>query len=313
MNKIQITKSIINDFASAESNESVRKAFEHLQFAFDEIIETLSKKNPFINPEKCLFFLRDDFFWDTQTPESEMKFVLAVESAQIELNSAKLILSKKSLFKKELKAFFLKSRKKRRKKKNKELSSTLVLKPESYDIVAFQKEFFLNLADYFATTTKLRNMQDEIQILSKEEFGINISIRFAVKSENVFKFWNDDANAFDVRNFYNENQIVEKKNKETKKIFLKMVKVYSSIFDVLNAGQNSHYLAFCLLKNVPNELFVSNIFDCFLKISNYLYHTSFKNMKGIIFSDKLLFGENNETDINFLEAKKLIRMVCNAL
>jgi len=315
MANIQITKSIVQDFANADSNESIQIVFDHLQTATREILDELSKKNPFINPEKCLFFVRDDYFFATQTPKSEMSFVLAIESAHIEINSAKLVLDGKSLLKKELKYFFLNGRKKSKRKMKKQMQkqSKLVLKPETYDIVAFQREFFLALADYFTPITTIRNLQNKILVLAKEELGINIGISVAIKSSNVFKFWRDDANAFTERNYYAENQLIEKKQKETKKQFYKLIKVFSSLFDALEVGQEGHYLAYCLLFNVPNEWFVSNTHDSFIKICNYLYHANFKEMKGIIYPNKLLFGDSAEAPLSLVEAKRIIKTICHSL
>lgn len=309
-----ISKSVIQDFANTEANESIQIIYDHLHNAAYEILDSLSKKNPLIHPEKCLFFLRDDYFFNVQTPKSEMRFVLAIESAHIELNSSKLVLNQKSLFKKEFKNFFFNRRKSKRKmKKQMKKQSTLVLKPENYDIVAFQREFFMGLADYFTATTVIRNMTNEIKILSEQELGINISISVAIRSADLFKFWNDDTNDFDIRNYFEENQIIEKKNNDTNKQYLKMVKVFLSLFDAFDAGLESHYLAMCLLKEVPNDLYSSNIHESFLKIINYLMHANYKSMKGIIKPDKLLFGESGSISISMLEAKKLVKSIAESL
>lgn len=315
MANIQITKAIVQDFANSQSNESIHIVFEHLQTAAREILQEMSKKNTFINPDKCLFFVRDDYFFGTQTPKSEMRFVLAIESAHIEINSSKLILDGKSLFKKELKNFFLNARKKNKRKMRKQLEkqSKLVLKPETYDILAFQREFFLALADYFTPITTIRNLQNQIMVLSKEELGINIGISVAIKSGNIFRFWSDDANAFIDRNYYLENQLIEKKQKETKNQFYKLTKVFSSLFDALEIGQEGHYLACCLLYNVPNEWYTSSTYDSFIKICNYLFHANFKQMMGIIYPNKLLFGSSEEVKITLLEAKRIVKTICNSL
>ncbi|NCB48627.1 MAG: hypothetical protein EOM55_03305 [Clostridia bacterium] len=137
------------------------------------------------------------------------------------------------------------------------------------------------LLPYFDEKTTLMIVNDGIKILSLEEYGFKILIRFAtynIEDEDaILNFWEVFLKKSTPVNLFLYNENIEKKDKETKGNYKRLVRIFKNIRKniLINRWTTSSslnkYFIELVCYNIPNSLLLDNdLHLLFCKAVNYL-------------------------------------------
>ena len=130
-----------------------------------------------------------------------------------------------------------------------------------------------------------------IHIVGKEDFGTNTSILiYLVNSyDNNFKFYAGKRKGFIEINIDKRLKLLNEKIDLVGANFIKMIKVFNSLFYNINGFMPNQILIESILYSCPNDLFEGNeIYKVFIKIVNYLTIKSLKDIKSMNNQEKTI-------------------------
>lgn len=298
-----ITKSMIIEFSKEPNLAVLERAYYFLSEAVDCITEQLSEINPIIRTDNVRLLVSDDYKTKTALPIGEASFILGIVSAQLELQTINELLKKKIGIWTRFKETFLKvrdrkGRKAERKRKKRErkqkrkgiLPEDLLNQAQSvYTIESFKDEYFTYLPQYLGELTLVKNLNSRIEILSREELGICVSLVPAIIADDELRFWNRKKRVFEVERQDRAMTRLFEKSSEIGPNFLSVVRIYKMIFYQLYASQNNQLIE-SLVYDMPDDIFEGEIYDVFLKTVNYLKFCNLGNIYSLTWERKKLFS-----------------------
>ena len=333
-NNAVVDRTMIESLAGEVGGDLSNDIIYQLVDMIDDITIDLASHNKFVNLNSVDLKLTGDFALHTNIIHSDLDFYLAIRSGQLELNTLKELQNKPKRFLTRLKKAWLtvRARKKRRfftrkKKKNDQLLTEEQLtkkKQKPYVLRDLQEEYFNYILPNFTELSVIYNKTDRITILSKEELGYSVNIIPVFVHDDELRYWDHNKNQIKVILLNDAIRLMEEKNEEINKlnysqntinsktaklnnndIFYKVVRIFKSL--TVNAWQTTN-LSFIdsLLYNCPNELFVGNVYEAFIRSFNYLKNANIADFYSVYNLSKNMYVQHNTMP---MEIKSLLKEI----
>ena len=295
---LKFGKTYIESFAQPPLDDRKLMAYnKKVSSIIYDCAKTLQEKSVNILDFDILFM--GDSVCECETQNSEIEVLLLV-------NSPKIVFSTKSMFNNKFKKFLTKLRyawvhrndykklkkRKKRKKEEKQTSENqeIVIDDNKYDYNQLKLDIFKQLVDYFDESTKLYNTKEYIKIVGEELF-FPIKIYLGVVIDNTIQLFDNDKYDFVKLDFAKRYINVRKKLEETDYEFKDVLRIYNNLyFAVFNQTPNTVFME-SLIYNCPNELFVKDIYQTFLNVTNYICLKSISEFKSVCDDSKKLIDE----------------------
>lgn len=192
-------------------------------------------------------------------------------------------------------------------KKMKELSSI-----GTFD--ALINSFASNLMKCFDPSTEFLLTSEGLKILCTDEYAFRLLIRFATfnkgSDSGILSFWDPLLKTSYKIDMYAYTYNFEKKNKETKGNFKRLVCIFKNIRKTIllkrleNARYLNKYFAEIMAYNIPNLLMQnSDLGVLFYKAVNYLINSNIYNLVGF---DNMPIEDFRLAHVNFYNVKSFI-------
>ena len=293
MPKIQISKELINSIANQNNKKFVNNVNQRVNETLSLAIDSLSSKVSYINKKNVVLQPLNELLNNSFVDNSSCVYFLGVDSAQLEINTAK----KSNFwanFKEKLKfawqnrkAFTKRKSKKRRKKLKVEDNSEKKIKKfdaSKYSIFDLTEDLQISLSNFLSETSMITLFDNSLRIIGKEDFGSNIEIIIYVVnlSENTFKYYAGRKKGFLTFDLSNRIKQLDDKINIVGENFTKMLKIFNALFYNVNGFMPNQIFIESILISCPNELFSDNeIYNVYKKILNYISLTSIRLIKSI--------------------------------
>lgn len=312
MANIVIDRELIENIAKKNNEEYFQKINDKVSLILTNAIENLSNKIPFISLKNVVLQPYNEIMSGAVTDNTIFHYLLGIENAQLELNTLKTSLFWRN-FKSRLK-YAWENRRKKRKKKDKKQDNLLNidLNNSKYSIYNLADDLFETLRLYLKETSIIYQDNNVVYIVGKDDFGVNckIKIETCFYSNDYFKFYIGKRKGFEKINFTCRANCLQEKIRDVGSNFIKMLTIFNVLYFYANNENPNAIFMESVLYNIPDKLFEEkSIYNCFLKIVNYLTLKPINNFNSIndlglkIYEDKML---GSEQQVGFL---KMLRMI----
>lgn len=335
-----IDKTMIESFASEIDSTNAYDLVYKFSDLLDDISIDLAGHNKFISINNVDSKLFGDFATRTNYQESDLNMYLLIKSGQLELNTVSELQNKRKMLWRKIKLAWANrraSKKKRKlfsnrkKRKDYDLITEQQLKEKKekpYTILNLKDEFFEYIVNFMSQMTVVYNYPDKITVLSKEDLGYKINIVPAFVHDDEIRVWNARKNKFKIVYLDDALIALDSKNKEidslnysqnaTNKVsrivsndnlLLKVIKIYKALTHNI---WNTTSLDFIdsLIYNCPNEIFVGNVYDVFVRSINFLKNADISDFRSIYNTNKSLYEDE---ELSIYEIKSLIKEISNLI
>lgn len=311
MANIVVDKSLIEGIAKENNKAYFDKVNEKISVILTNSIELLSKQIPYISTKNVVLQPCNETLSGAVTDNSVFHFLLGVENAQLELNTAKINTFWRNL-KKRLKYAWQNRRKKKKKKIEKEKKIDLDI--SKYNLYNLSDDLFESIRQYLSETSIISQEDNIIYIVGKDDFGLNTKIKIEIcfYSNECFKFFISKKKGYKKLDFSCRLRCLHEKICEAGPNFVKILKIFNVLFYYANQEMPNAIFMESVLYNVPDVLYEEkNIYNTFIKIVNYLTLKPINNFKSIndlslkLYEDEML---GSSQQIGFL---KMLRMIAN--
>lgn len=335
-----IDKTMIESFASEIDSSNAYDLVYKFSDLLDDISIDLAGHNKFISINNVDSKLFGDFATKTNYQESDLNMYLLIKSGQLELNTVAELQSKRKMLWRKIKLAWANRRvsKKKRKlfsnkknRKNNDIITEQQLKEKKekpYTILNLKDEFFEYIVNFMSQMTVVYNYPDKITVLSKEDLGYKINIVPAFVHDDEIRVFNSRKNKFKIVYLDDALMALDNKNKEidnlnysqntTNKVsrivnndnlFLKVIKIYKALTHNIWNTTNLDFID-SLIYNCPNEIFVGNVYDVFVRSINFLKNADISDFRSIYNTNKSLYEDE---ELSIYEIKSLIKEISNLI
>lgn len=274
---------------------------ENVQLLRNQMLEILTSFIPYLNicfkyVQSIKVFELDDYFFKTNYEDcSPIQFYLTfkIDKSNVNIN------------------FLLKNKKKRISKKQQLLNQIIVQQQQEVPLLDdITNIVFKEISQCISSQDKIFAKDGVVRVCINNKHIIEIIIGYEFE-QNLITY---HKNALWFRtNIENVISNFNAKNEQTNKEFSKMCQLFKALEkELIYAEISSIYiskksnLAENLLYNVPNEFFIGNKQDVFLKIVNYLINANFDNFV-LMDRNNPMFDKN--TIYNIEEAKNYCKKI----
>ena len=315
--KRDLNKDLIEGLQESTNVENIENLNAMVKELVSEAMQTLSDKSSFIQMNKWIFVPVNELYLSALCSKSEYTYFLGVSNTEIELNS----LNKKHYFQnfwKRIVRAWKATRKKKKKKKKEVSEEELVAKRLSakYTIDDLKSDIIFHLSNFVTPTTIIYDFDNHISIIGKEDFGSNVKINIYVcmfdEKNRVFKLYNGRKNKFYDIDFTQRFSNLANKMESCGKSFQNLVKIFNSLYSRVYNKVPNQILIESLLFNCPDNLFVNDIYQTFLNVSNYIRLVDVTSLRSICDNTKTIFKEKLVLDSNAqVDFSRLLRILDN--
>lgn len=320
-NSVLLDKSLIENLSSYQTPDNLNMSLYEIEELIDNCTMQIATNNNLINLNNVELQLAGDYANNTVTENSNLDIYLIVKSGQIELNSVKVLQTKKVKFWNKIKEawnkYKLDKKNKRRffKRKNKEKYYTpeeALKHKKLYTVQSLKEDYFNRISEQLSNLSVIYNYPEKITILSKEELGYKINLIPAfIHDDGELRVWNNKQNKFISVYFENGLKLLNEKNEninnysQNNNVFLNCIKVYKGL--AYNIFQTTNYsFVESLLYNCPNEIFEGDLFNAFVRSLNYLKNAHIEDFYSIYNEQETMFKENN---ISIYDVKGFLKSI----
>ncbi len=249
-------------------------------------IEKISRQIPFINIENSIFQPVNETFNLALTPTSEYKYFLGLQSPQIEINCTNGSDFFKNFKQRWIQAWQDSKKKRKRKKKNEKIENEVKyneFNPDKYNLENFCRDFQLALCENLSETTIVYNTGKSIIIQGRDDFDFlaKIVIIPVIFRDDKFNYFINKKQGFITIDMNERLKNFNEKLDIVGDCFVDVVKLFNSLFKSVTKESINQIFIESLLYNVPNEFFVDDIYNSFIKILNYFNTTDISSFKSI--------------------------------
>lgn len=295
-------ETLLKEFAELKSKDKVQEFYKKTLSILTSVLDKMQngKNTLCLSYEDTRIFPMGDYTNDTFIDQTgELEIVIASCSSQLKLNNNT----------------YLKNLKNAKTKKEKALISS----KGTFDELIFK--FLDNLASYYESSTTLLVLNQGIKILCLEEYGFKILIRFATYDREdknaVLNFWDPIRKKETPLNLFVYNEKIDKKDKETKGNYKKLVRIFKNIRKTIlvnkwaTSGDINKYFVELIVFNIPSSIMMDkNIKLVVLKALNYLENCNVLNFKSF---DGLPIETFNLAKVNYMKIKNYIAYLIKVL
>lgn len=320
MSKININKDLILSIADQDHKKYLSKVNGLVNSVMAASIDKLSEKVSYINLKNAILQPCNELLNNSFVDNSSFVYLLGVNNAQLEMNSAKKINLLKNFWVRLKNAWKNRSiykrkrrlRKKRKKKKNQvDEIEKIDFDPKKYNIFDLAKDLQSAIAQYLTETSIIELNGTKLRILGKDDFGASTSIEiFLVFYNNgIYKYYFTNKRKILEIDLNSRLNILRDKINQVGKNFNKILKIFNALYFNVNNHMPNQIFMESLLCSCPNNLFEGeNIYKVYLKILNYLRSMDITKVKSINNNDKTISNDilcGNNSIINFNKVLKL--------
>ena len=293
MSKLEITRELINSIANQNNKKFVKNINKRVNETLELAIDNLSAKVSYINLNNVTLQPVNELLNDSFVDNSNCIYFLGIDSAQLEMNTAKKMNFWRN-FKERLKyawenrKAFGRRRKKRKRKKKMKLEEVkhekVSFDPSKYSIYDLAEDMQHSISNYLSETTLITLLDNSIQILGKEDFGSNTSIIIYLVNmqDKNFKYYAGRKKGFIDIDIVNRVKTINNKIDEVGSNYNKMLKIFNSLFYNVNGFMPNQIFIESILNYCPNELYDGeDIYNVYVKIVNYLSLKTIREIKSI--------------------------------
>lgn len=293
MPKLQVTKELINSIANQDNKKFVKNVNKRVNESLALAIDNLSNKVSYINLKNVTLQPVNELLTDSFIDNSNCVYFLGIENAQLEMNTTRKMniwrnLKERLKFAWENRKLFNKRRRKKRRRKKVETADNLENKvkfdPSKYSIYDLAEDMQYSICNYLIDTTVVTLVDNSLQIVGKEDFGSNTSIIVYLvnMTENKFKYYAGRKKGFIEIDINKRINAINNKINEIGENFIKMLKIFNSLFYNVNGYMPNQIFLESILINCPNDLFdKDDLYKAYIKIINYLSLTTIRNIKSL--------------------------------
>ena len=303
MATINVSKDLINNIAEQENKKFIRNTTKLINQIFSATISDLSKKVSFISIDKVTLQPANELISGAFIDSSNFVYLLGIQNAQLELNTAKKIPFWQN-FKERLKFAWqnrktlYKRKKKHRKKKRDEEQNKLEEKKNidlsKYTIFSLTEDLQNTIINYLSETSMVYLNGNLLQIIGKDDFGSNtkILVYVVIYDGTYYKYYAGKKKGYININIDNRINHLSEKLNAVGENFVKILRIFNSLFYNTNGYICNQVFLESILCAVPEDLFEGNdIYKIFVKIINHLSIKQFKDIKSINDSNLTIFKD----------------------
>jgi hypothetical protein len=138
------------------------------------------------------------------------------------------------------------------------------------------------LTKYFTEQTYFITKDNSLHIISKDDIGMNVNLYFVFEYDNnVFKLFNTTTNKFTTISLGNRTSNISNKISETNNNYITALRIFNGVYANTMSESLNQILIESILYNCPNELFVGETYNMFLKLLNYINMNIIQDFKSI--------------------------------
>jgi len=294
--KNQLNRDLVEGISESSNQEFSAKVNQFVYDLVSNAINDVSAKSPFIRPEKCVLIPVNESYTGAFSQLSEYSYFLGVDNIQIELNSK----TKKNYLKylwKEFKSAWRIGRKKRKKKrkKNKEDEKSAIISIDKYKLSDLRSDLASKMADYLQESSIIYSNSNYLSLIGKDDFGTNVKVNVFVccydSKTNIFKVYNESKNKYFSVDFGQRFENLDAKTESIGENFANMIKIVNALYSKAYNKIPNQILVESLLINCPKKLYVADIYQTFINVTNYIRLSDPKSFKSVCDLSKNIFEE----------------------
>lgn len=292
MPKIEISRELITSIANQDNKKFVKNINKKVNEKLALAIDNLSAKVSYINLKNVALQPVNELISNAFVDNSNCVYFLGIESAQLEMNTNQKVNFWKN-FKERLKfawdnrKYFNRRKRKKRRRKKIDVDSKpheVNFDPNKYSIYNIAEDMQHAISEYLSQTSIISLSDNMIHIVGREDFGSNTSIviYFVNLNESCYKYYAGRKKGFIEININKRVEMLNEKINEVGQNFIKMIKVFNSLFYNVNGYMPNQVYIESVLYSCPNDFYEGNdIYKVFIKIVNYLSLTTIRNIKSM--------------------------------
>lgn len=325
MAQINISKEIILSVANQDNSKFVDKVDDEVSNLFGAAIEKLSESISYVTTDNVYLQPINELFSGAMIDNSSFVYLLGIENAQLELNTAKhseFLKNLKDRFKFvwENRKFFKKKKKKRRKKKGEqepkldELNVDVKFDASKYNIYTLTRDLQDVLIQFLSETSICYVKDNIITLVGKDDFGANTQIIVHVVnySESIFKKFKSKRKGFTEINIESRFNAFEDKYDRVGENYIKLLKIFNLLYYNVNKSFPNQVFLESILNYCPDSLYEGDdIYDIFVKVINFLYYKSLKDIKSVNNPSKSILDDEVCGNGNVYAYKKMLTAIAS--
>lgn len=313
MAKFNISKELITTIAEQENIKYVNSISKKTNQLLSNALKKLSAQISYLTIDNVILQPVNELMTGAFVDNSSFIYFLGIKNAQLEINTGRKVPFWQTL-KEKLKLTWqnrkvYKRKRKKKKKKNEELEENKKYEfdPTKYTIYNLTEDLQNALLEYLSESSLVYRFGNQLQIIGKDDFGANTRIIIYIVNydgNNIYKYYSGKKEGFKEINIKSRFESLENKISLVGENFVKMIKIFNSLYYNVNNCMPNQIFIESILCSCPNDLFYGKtIYNCFIKIVNYLNINSLKNIKSINNPDKTIYqddicGENSAYGFN---------------
>ncbi|MBE7073788.1 MAG: hypothetical protein E7379_01705 [Clostridiales bacterium] len=291
MAKISISKDLILSIVNKNNKTYVKSITDKVNELLTASIDNLASQVSYISLENVVLQPVNELFNDSMVDGSEFVYILGVENAQLDLNSAKKskfweILKTKAKIAWQNRKFF-KKRKRKKKKASTEIDYlNIQFDPGKYTVYSLTEDLQRCICQYLSPTSIVYQGNNKLEIIGKEDFGPNVKIVIYLVSlvNKEFKYYTGNRrDPFVNLSIDTRYKKLKEKKKTAGKNFIKTMKVFNALYYNANGRMPNQLFMESVLYSCPDELFAGeDVYKVFLKIVNFISVKTIRKIPSIL-------------------------------
>jgi len=308
-----ISKKLIESIAYTENIEYAEKTQNTIFNVVSLALEDLEKRVPYVSLKSCLIQPINETFNMSFTPGSDFVYFLGIPSPQLEINSLTYSVSW-AKFKNRFAEAWVESSRRLKKKRERQIKAGVREEKKLED--NFDKYTMYHLLDdlqdafikNLSQTSIIYKRQNSIKIVGKDDFGVNTNIIIypTILEGDDYKFFINRKKGFVTYNFNRRAKLFNEKLEKIGPNYLFMLKIINHLIKEFTKQSVNQVFVESLLYGCPEEFFKGKeIYDCFVKIINYLRFTDISSFESVLNDGKTIFNDINTENISYQYSKFL--------
>lgn len=303
MAKLKISKELITNIAEQENLKYINTISKKTNQILSVALKKMSTQVSYLTMDNIVLQPVNELMSGAFVDNSSFVYFLGIKNAQLEMNTGRKTPIWQSI--KERLKYAWTNRKmykrKRKKKKKKKEENNIDIKqqefdPSKYTIYNLTEDLQNALTNYLSESSIIYINGNQLQIVGKDDFGSNTRIIIYVVNydgEYYKYFTGKKKKEFININIQSRYKALESKIEAVGDNFIKMIRIFNSLYYNANNIIPNQVFIESILCSCPEDLFYGKtIYNCFLKIVNYLSVKSLKNIISINDSNKTIFQDD---------------------
>lgn len=294
-----ISRSFVENIAFTD-NMTFGEQVEETVFGLVSLaLEDMEKNVPYIKVANCIMQPTDENFSKTYIPGGDFVYYLGIANPQLEINTLTYSNFWKN-FKHRLSEAWIDSSRRLRKKREKRLKAgvedekKLNTNYEKYTIENFTADFQYALSKFLMQTTVIYKSKNCIKLIGKDDFGVNTTIVIypVLLEGNNYKRFISRRKGYSVINYEYRAKLLNERVEQVGTNYIFMSKILNYLMRELTKQPANPLLIEGILYNCPIRFLKGeDIYNCFVKLINYLRFTDISSYQSVLTQGKKIFED----------------------